>query len=310
VTAYRLTPFADRVYVLSGGRLDVATRRHGLQAHIAPGGKLIAFDAGRSVPHLDIVRADGTGRHRVATERCLQIQPCGLTFAWARDGRRLAVVLADRGSPRLRILAPSGRILSDVKLPATLHPTQFTVTSYFGLTWSPDGRWIGLERGNGFDETGYFLMHPDGAGRRELIRTHEMHDSPAVSWAPDSKRLAFATDGRLPSDPRFAVVDVASGTLHRLNLASYTWPPAWSPDSQRLLVAGRDGIQVATASGEILRTIPGHAFSPVWAPDGKSIAFIGRSGVVLTIPARGGEAHVAARLPRGWHASTLEWAQR
>jgi Tol biopolymer transport system component len=310
-----------RAYVLSGGELRLAAEALPIaRAHIAPGGKLVAYDTGRPLTSLEVVSVDGTGGRASVTGDCLQnYAGCPFDFAWAPDGKRLAVVLVAKDSTRVRIYSSAGQMLADVTPPAAR-----VLTTYNALTWSPDGRWLGFERFLGTEGTSsccratYVLMHPDGSGLRTLFTIHDpIHDTPTVSWAPNGAQLAFVSDAH--GDPRFAVVDVASGEVHRLKLDSWQSPPAWSPDSSRLAIADwHDGtIQVIKPSGVVLQKLRVHASTgPVWSPDGKTLAFsLGNPDAprnmsqVLMIPAGGGHARVVATLPRGSQVIQLEWAR-
>jgi Tol biopolymer transport system component len=164
----------------------------------------------------------------------------------------------------------------------------------------------------------YVLMRPDGTRLRTLFTIHDpFHGTPLVSWAPNSTQLAFVTNAHY-GDPHFAVIDVASGEMHRLRLDSWQSPPAWSPDSSRLAVADwHEGtIQVVTPTGRVLQKLRVHASTgPVWSPDGKTLAFsLGNPDAprnrshVLTISPGGGDARVVATLPRGSQVIQLERA--
>jgi Tol biopolymer transport system component len=315
-----VTSSPGRAYVLSGGELRLAADALPIaRAHIAPGGKLVAYETGRPLTSLEVVGADGSGGRTIVTGGCLQhYAGCPFDFAWAPDGKRLAVVLVANDSTRVRVYSSAGQMLADVTPPAV-----HVLTTYSALTWSPDGRWLGFVRFLGTEGTSsccratYVLMHPDGSGLRTLFTIHDpIHDTPTVSWAPNGAQLAFVSDAH--GDPHFAVVDVASRAVHRLRLDSWQAPPAWSPDSSRLAVADSlDGtIQVITPSGRMLKKLRVHASTgPVWSPDGKTLAFsLGNPDAprnrsqVLTISPGGGRTRVVATLPQGSQVIQLEWA--
>jgi Tol biopolymer transport system component len=220
------------------------------------------------------------------------------------------VILAKDRVPHLRTLAPSGHIVSDVRLPVTKRPTIYTITYYDGLSWSPDGRWVGTELGRGGGYVGYLLMHPDGTARRLVFRTYDHHDAPDVSWSPDGTQLAVWTEGRDPRDPNVAVLNARSGAVHRLHMEN-AGPPAWSPDSDRLVFSiYRRGVLIVSAQGKVIKTIKrARASSPVWSPDGTTIAFLdGRQ--VVTAPVASGSAQIVATLPSEWTPWRLEWQRR
>jgi WD40 repeat protein len=309
-------PYSGRLYVVSEGVLKkLADREFTFAARIAPGGKLVAFESGRCGGQdqvLEVVRVDGTRGHRIASADAYghggNSVCTGIAFAWDAEGKRLAVILPKHGIPHLRTLTPAGRILSDVELPYKKRPNLYTITYYNGLSWSPDGQWVGTELGRGGGYVGYLLMHPDGSARRLIFRTYEYHDFPVVSWSPDGTQLAIVTEGRLPRDPNVAVFDVRSGTMRDLHLEHAT-SADWSPDSRRLVLSVYDrGVLIVTTAGKIIRTISRpQARSALWSPDGQTIAFIDGKKVV-EVSAAGGSPRVVAALPPQWKPDRLSWA--
>jgi Tol biopolymer transport system component len=310
VTAFRSSPFSDRAYTLQGGRLRLAAQAPFDSAALAPGGKLLALVAGLQQSRLLVVGADGRGRHTIVTAGCM-LGTCPLEAAWAPDGKRLAVVVVAGGASLVRIYGAGGRLLADVTPPAA-DPQ----TIYGHVTWSPDGAWLGLWRETGDEGTAtcckgdYLIEHPDGTGLKTLLPIREpIHDVPQVSWAPNGRRIAVATDGKDRRDPRFAVVDVPSGKLHRLAVPAFTSTQAWSPGSTLLAAGAPDGrVRVVTTAGRVVRTLAVHLTTPpVWSPDGATIAFGAGTQDVLTVPAGGGPASRVATLPKGWQLTGLQW---
>lgn len=134
--------------------------------------------------------------------------PDGSQLVYARDSGKLVVV--DRQSGRQRLLA-----------------------SGISPAWSPDGKWIAFVSplsGSRYDLS-LQLVHADGAGRRELFRSHErgsfsgglrpIHEgypSGPLVWAPSSNALAFS---RTFSTGR---------SIWRLDLASRTVRQVTSPE--------------------------------------------------------------------------------
>jgi hypothetical protein len=302
----------ERIYLLDRKKLRiVATSRWGGQAQLAPGGKLVAFNVGDRCPglRLEVVRSDGTGKHRVAVAGVFPYGACPpFNFAWNAKGDRLAVIVAVHGVGHLRTLTPAGRILSDLKLPAARRGSIYTYISYDDLTWSPNGRWVGFEKSVGFAPVAYVLMHPDGTGRRIAFRTYEDHDSPSVSWSPDSSKLAIFTEGRDPRDPNLAVLDLRSGRMTRLR-AEDVGQAAWSPDSKQLVFSTYpDHLVIVTSNGTVVEKIktdpsPG---PPVWSPDGRTIIFnVARN--IDAVSVKGGKPHRITTIPPGWFPWGLDW---
>lgn len=111
-------------------------------------------------------------------------------------------------------------------------------------SWALDGRRIAY-----IDGTTLRLMAPDGSGPRRLAGDVACDSSNPPEWAPDSRRIAFTNeDGRLvvlhvSDDSKIVVTTSAVGTVTGF---------AWSPDSQRLLVAS------------LARAGRSHACSQLW----------------------------------------------
>lgn len=99
--------------------------------------------------------------------------------------------------------------------------------------WSPDGRWIAVERTGGAvdaDEGGIWLMSArDGRLVRQLSRYGE-----DVDWSPDSRRLVFAeAGGDSGSGGDLYSVRTAGGGLRRLTRGRLNdAAPAWSPNGK------------------------------------------------------------------------------
>lgn len=116
-------------------------------------------------------------------------------------------------------------------------------------TWSPDGNQIAA------------WLQSASATRLITVDTHSGHitvDAPpgtqgwAVSWSPDSSRLAYAATLRLGNDAQQALATVdPDGTSRKLfwsrgsklhyESESSGEPPDWSPDGSKLLFLARTG---------------------------------------------------------------------
>ncbi len=186
-----------------------------------------------------------------------------LTFAWSPDSRRLLVGGAGRRTNRLLTIPLNGGRATDVVRPRAL-------TEYQVMGWAPNGRQIAYQRTSGTygGRVELIVARPDGTHPRRLFTLQEpIHDSFEGAWSPDSRSIAFSTPNRAPRDPRLAIVNVASGAVHRLHGGWGIQRPAWSPDSKRLAVAlGSRTVTITTAGGRIhsLGEVPG--FSLAWSP--------------------------------------------
>jgi Tol biopolymer transport system component len=136
---------------------------------------------------------------------------------------------------------------------------------------------------------------------RTLIRCDVLsqHEQPcaahpwSVDWAPDGKRLAYATavgPGAMPGRWRFVALhvhDTVTGAHVRRRLPCFASDIDWSPDGSRLayVCRGRLYLIQADLAGEprLLRTyVPGRHAWPTWAPSGTALAFaaVTRTGPV------------------------------
>jgi len=106
----------------------------------------------------------------------------------------------------------------------------------------------------------------------------------SVDWAPDGRRLAYATavgPGAMPGRWRFVALhvhDTVSGAHVRRRLSCFASDIDWSPDGSRLayVCQGRLYLIRADLAGppRLLRTyVPGRHAWPTWAPSGTALAF-------------------------------------
>lgn len=233
---------------------------------------------------IETIRSDGSQRRRLRCSSgpfssCEDASP-----AFARDGRRLAIV----GKGGLLIMRPSGRRLLRLR----------TMTGY-SASWSPDGRRIAYT-----DVVGPLRQAPGGAtlfgvhitdlaGRSRAVSAM---DSGVVSWSA-SNRLAWdtTTDDAAPDGDIW--VGDRSGRLRRLVLRRAT-RPRWSYDGGRLGFFCRGGLCVSRADGSGRRLLTRACeLRPVdvtsasgfaWSPDGRWIACASKRGSLITV-------HVASK---------------
>lgn len=238
-----------------GRRLD---GRHEAANAWSPTGRYLALSTPRG---LDVVRADGSGRRRVAGKDAAWNR-----VSWAPDERRLVyagrnggIYVVGKGRPR--------RIVRTVSRgPSARHD--------LSVAWSPTGRQIAYT-----DRSGLFVVRPDGSGRRRIAGGK----ASAPSWDPQGRRLVYGRDG--------AIVVVAVGghaRQPRLVLPESIWDdsPRWSLDGTRIaFVRGPEGmdspreistyIMRADGTGQ---TRIGRGHGPRWSPDGRHLAFVDAVG--------------------------------
>jgi len=94
-------------------------------------------------------------------------------------------------------------------------------------------------------------------------------------------------------------MDLASGALTQLTHDGGDFvqgAPAWSPDSQRLAIAGQSGgiREIAVASGKAATLTNEKLIPEAWTPDGRTLLCINTNGTRLSrmTPGEGGEPQV------------------
>jgi Tol biopolymer transport system component len=138
-----------------------------------------------------------------------------------------------------------------------------------------------------------------GEAEMQLVATSPATDL-EPKWAPDSKRLGFASD----RDGGWTVIiaDADGGNERELTPAmSFAHSMWWSPDGDEIVVsAGVENqseiflYRVSIEDGAMRQISTGPIDgAPCWSPNGESIAFVSnRSGSfdIWVVPAEGGEA--------------------
>jgi TolB protein len=144
---------------------------------------------------------------------------------WSPDGKHLGFGGCRRG-PRGRCVARYAGIYVADADGGNLHQVTAHAYNEYGFAWSPDGRSILYGRAN---NQGIFVIGPDGRNNRRLTR-----DSPrpiewgALTWAPDGRRVAYATDQTGSGD--IYVIDTDGHNKARLtSSAAADIAPSWQP---------------------------------------------------------------------------------
>ena len=248
-----------------------------------------------------VERADGSRRRLVFPQPGGCTTDCvPLTFAWSPDSRRLLVGGAGRQTSRLvSISLKSGRA-TDVVRPRVW-------TEYRIVGWAPNGRRIAYARVSGRPGTAsccrvdLIVARPDGTHCRTLFSLADpIHDVFAAAWSPNSRSIAFSTDNRDPHDPTLAIVNVATGAVHRLKHGGWgSQRPAWSPDSKRLAVAlGGRTVTMTTSGGGVHTLLAVTGTSVIWSPsDQITIAGSAQPREVFASPNGTAPAKLIFRLP-------------
>ncbi|HKQ57630.1 MAG TPA: hypothetical protein VJY35_07155, partial [Candidatus Eisenbacteria bacterium] len=165
------------------------------------------------------------------------------------------------------------------------------------ITWSPDGKTLGLTAKSAGRDVLYLLSAASGKVLKKFDLKMDALYFPAWSPVSDSLVVVGVKDGR--SD--LLLVDSGTGAVSRLT--DDTWDekePAWSPDGRRITFSadrltpvvlhplrqekgfgayGLFDLDLATGATRMLLDTAGDDHSPAWSADGRKLAFItDRSG--------------------------------
>lgn len=166
------------------------------------------------------------------------------------------------------------------------------------LDWSPDGRFIVMDRGIS-EGRGSLVIVEVSSGKERTLLSDEDSSNPITpqgpSWSPDGSKIAFYS-----GEGDIYVIDSLGGLVTKIlnsgRKCGYT-QPEWSSDGTDVAYR-RDGVckrGIYVTSGEggrssRLTAQPGDS-QPSWSPDGSSVAFSrdtedGAELVVLDISSR------------------------
>ncbi|HVT78032.1 MAG TPA: hypothetical protein VHD87_13440 [Acidimicrobiales bacterium] len=216
----------------------------------------------------------------------------GYDPAWSPDHSALAYVDADGEGGGLDVLTAAGDSYGlTTGVAHDSHPT-----------WSPDGKTIAFSRIDHSQPVEYselWAVNRDGTNMRQL--THQLCVNSDPAWSPNGKQIIFWSSsdhcdpGPTQGDIELYSLDVATGVVTRLNTATNSNGPAWSPDGKTIAFSsdGYSGVGMeiclmnADGSGaHRITNLSGDDTDPSWSPDARSIVFF-RSGGIYTMKADG-----------------------
>jgi Tol biopolymer transport system component len=196
---------------------------------------------GSSPQELWIVKANGTGKKKIATFKLFQIY--NQRPSWTADGKELAFLLPD-GGVVLAVDVRTRKVRELMRLPRGTQAMQL----------SPNGTFVGFTKS---DAAGSIFVRRLGGGTKRVAKASPGGWNDGFAWSPDSQRLVVLTE----SDKRPAVVSATGGAVREVLAEElrqgYTgWErPIWSPDGKTILTqlspSGREG----AATWDRFRTI-------------------------------------------------------
>jgi hypothetical protein len=206
----------------------------------SPDGRRLAYwTASEHLPQtLWLARGDGARAHAVGPASDAD---------WAPDSRRLAYVAGE-----------------DVHVLSVTGGDRIVYRGGYSVRWSPDGRTLAIAAG----WRGLVLLR---AGRARVL----LPETPSsFDWAPDGKRIAYATRTEILQ------VTVTSGRTKRLcplpNTPILIAGPqlAYAPDGRLLAYTGGGPIGLLDTTTRRLRTLPVAGHDLGWSPDGRSLLYV------------------------------------
>ena len=229
---------------------------------------------------LRVVKTEG-GQPRVVY-RTQEGSRCVVPKAWSPDGKQiLALLYAGHDEPRqiVSISVADGSV-------QVLKPS-YTSGDNEKIVFSPDGLYIayGLPQ-HSSQRRDIFLLSIDGKRERPLVK-HPGNDL-LLGWAPDGKRVLFASDrsGAIGA----WLIQVVNGKplgspeLAKLDFGSNVTPLGFTQKGSYyyLRFAAKTDLYIATfdpATGKVqvpttlVRQVSGYNISPDWSRDGRYLAY-------------------------------------
>jgi len=243
--------FASDLYV---SRADgshatrLTTNAYAATARWSPDGTQIAFVTNTQYTVIELINADGTGRHVLTS---------GAAAAWSPDGSRIGFtgfieILFPGGGGKLTKVTMLYRINADGSNQIRIAPD----SAYNSMgSWSPDGTRIVFTRfiqAAGNDEI--FVMGAEGTNLVPLTANGTRNSHPA--WSPAGAKIAFVGW----QDPHYSIYTMnpdGSGLTRLTSGTADDMCPAWSPDGSRIaFTSNRDGfyqtyLMNADGSGQV-----------------------------------------------------------
>ena len=151
--------------------------------------------------------------------------------------------------------------------------------SIVAIEWSPDGTKIATGSWGRYWDNTIIIWN---ASTYEIIGSYVSVSNPifynpgvrstdveAISWSPDSARVALGTDSGL------TIIKILDGSRIEAVILDTAWGVSWSPDGTKIATAMQhDLILIWDINGNIIRKLTGHVYAETvsWSPDGTRLA--------------------------------------
>src|SRR5688500_9307687 len=247
----------------------------------SPDDKQLAFYWNtRKGSELRVAGVDGSGLRTVLPAGEAYLQP----LDWSRDGRFVLVLISPKDTEQLAIVSVADGAVRIVK--------EFGErTGKILAVFSPDGRFVAYSAGilPESSRADLFVIGADGTGERAVVQ--HPGDDYVLGWAPDGRRLFFASDrtgsygvwsvdvpdGPSRSVPSLVKADV--GTIIPIRLMNGTLYYQLNSQLTDIHIASFDpATGKAQPSAPAKPNYTGSNAKPAWSPDGNSRAYISFRG--------------------------------
>jgi hypothetical protein len=165
------------------------------------------------------------------------------------------------------------------------------ITTGVDPMWSPNGQQIAFTRWQ--EPRGVWVIDTENGNE---WRAFDWSETRWPSWSPEGDEILFSRQdgGRteetercffgfcftIPARPhwKLGIVQPSDGAFHEPSGSNVSLAPMWSPDGERIVYDGEQGLVVQSLDGEVSYQITQDArdTSPAWSPDGGRVAFTRR----------------------------------
>ncbi len=226
--------------------------------------RLIAYtDADSPGGALWVLNASG-GRFGLTTGVAQDAQP-----TWSPDGTKIAFARVDNTSTDA--YSSIWVVHSDGSM---LHPIATSRCFNRDPSWSPDGTKIAFWSSrdhcgdDGEPDTGEYELYVLNLLNNETTRLLTSTSSGTPAWSPDSKTIAFSSDGYGGAGTEVVLIGGDGNNARRITNASGDDSyPAWSPDGGRLAFRsdrGGGGIFTMKPDGSDVQLVVAGGYQPSW----------------------------------------------